>query len=148
MEIKEVKTKTVFYKSLKSTLQTLTSDVGNLPNDLRDELTKLGLEPAGPQEWVYIGADGNPNTEFILDICFPVEKAIEGNSMFKTLEAKKCAVEMHNGPWANLGATYEKIMGGVMSKGEQMSSTCREVYHVCDFENEANNVTEVMVELV
>lgn len=147
MEIKKIESKQVFFKSLRASLQTLTADVGEIPGVMEVELADLDIQAAGPQEWVYHGSDGDPTTQFTLDICIPVNKIIENNPSFKTIEEKKCATEIHKGAWSNLGTTYEKLFQKISEAGESPSQTSREVYHNCDFENQENSVTEVQIEL-
>ena len=148
MEIKQLQPKKVFYTSLKASLQTLTNDVGEKPNMLLEDLQKTGIKETGPQEWVYYGSDGKPQTEFSLEICFPVEEEQEGNSFFKILDGGSFAIETHKGSWAALGSTYQKMMQQIMIEGKRPSGVSREVYHVCDFVNPENCVTEVQIELL
>lgn len=147
MEIKEIKSKMVFFTSLESSLQTLTSDVGEVPNKLAADLEKLGIKSTGPQEWIYRGSDGDPAKKFILDICIPVNKSIKDNPAFKNLETKKCAVETHKGSWADLGLTYKKMMDEITASGQLPGDVSREVYIHCDFVNQENNITEIQIEL-
>ncbi|MCG8700755.1 MAG: GyrI-like domain-containing protein [Bacteroidales bacterium] len=147
MEIKKIESKQVFFKSLQSSLQTLTADVGETPRTMEIEMAELGINAAGPQEWIYNGSDGDPSTQFTLDICIPVNKIIDNNPSFKTIEGKKCAIETHKGAWANLGNTYDKLFQEIMEAGESPTQTSREVYHNCNFEDQESCITEVQIEL-
>jgi effector-binding domain-containing protein len=51
----------------------------------------------------------------------------------------------HKGAWSDLKFSYEKLIGEIMQNGYKTTNYCREVYHVCDFENEENNITEIQV---
>lgn len=148
MEIKKIESKKVFYHSLKSTLQTLTNDVGNIPNQLVVALNKAGLKEQGPQEWVYYGSDGKPNTEFALEICLPIEGVANSMEKVKWLEEGTFAIEIHKGAWAALGGTYQKMIQEIMKTGKQATGISREIYHVCDFVNQDNCITEVQIEVI
>ena len=149
MEKKNVEKTTVLMYSLQSTLASMSQDVGDIPNELMMKAKELGLEIAGPQLWQYIGSDGQPNTKFKLDICIPV-KAVKGDPgkfKFTTLPEFKCISEIHKGPYSQLGNVYQKIMGEISRKSIPITGTSREVYIVCNFQNQENCVTEVQMEI-
>jgi effector-binding domain-containing protein len=149
MERKKIEKILVLKCTLQSSLKTLINDIGNLPNQLMDKVTELGLEVLGPQVWQYEGSDGNPDTSFLLSICIPVkeQKGDPGNLRFDFLKPIDCISEIHKGPWMKLGDTYQKMLGEMSRKG--MVSTCnsREIYMVCDYENQENCLTEVQIEI-
>jgi effector-binding domain-containing protein len=149
MEKKNVEKTTVLMYSLQSSLASMTQDVGDIPNELMARAQELGLVITGPQLWQYTGSDGQPNTKFKLDICIPVKEAKgdPGKFKFVTLPEFKCISEIHKGPWNTLGNTYQRIMGEISRKSIPMTGTSREIYTVCDFENQENCVTEVQVQI-
>jgi effector-binding domain-containing protein len=149
MEKKSVDKTTVLQFTLKASLATLTQDVGDIPNELMAIATTLGLEITGPQIWQYSGSDGQPNTKFTLDICIPVKEAKgdPGKFKFATLPEFKCISEMHNGPWSKLSNVYQRIMGEVTRKSIPFTGTSREIYMVCDFQDQEKCVTEVQMEI-
>jgi hypothetical protein len=149
MEKKTVQKTTVLCISLDTTLKTMTNNTGNLPNDLVEKALELQLEIAGPQIWVYDGADGNLNTTFELTIAIPVNKPIGDTGKFRFAEFPEinCISEIHNGAWARLGETYQKLMPAIMQQGLLCTGISREVYHVCDFENQENCITEIQIEV-
>lgn len=149
MEKKTVQKTTVLCITLKSSLKTLTTDTGNLPNELTEKAAELKLEIAGPQIWVYEGSDGNPNTRFELTIAIPVAKKAGDPGKFRFAEFPefKCVSEIHKGPWASVGKTYQKLMPAIMQQGLSYTGTSREIYKVCDFENQENCVTEIQIEV-
>jgi effector-binding domain-containing protein len=147
MERKNVQETTVLTYSLSTKLSAIKTDVGEIPSEIVTAALNLGLEITGPQIWEYLGADGNPDTSFKLNICLPVKEAREdaGKFRFTVLPQANCVSEIHKGSWSTLGNTYQRLFGEISRKGIVPTDTCREVYHVCDFENEANNVTEIQV---
>lgn len=149
MEKKSVGKTTVLMYSLKSSLATITQDVGDIPNEMMAVATKLGLEITGPQIWQYTGSDGQPATKFTLDICIPVKEAKgePGKFKFAILPEFNCVAEIHKGPWNKLGDVYQRIMGEVSRKTIPITGVSREIYINCDFTNQENCITEVQMQI-
>lgn len=139
----------VLYFTTKTTLSTMHEYVLNMPAELYKEAVRLNLFIAGPQYWIYYGADGKPETEFTLEIAVPVNGKASGSSNFqlKKLPALNYVSAIHNGDWKELGKTYEKIIGSVYANHLSVLSTkeCREMYLNIDTENPSNNITEVLI---
>jgi effector-binding domain-containing protein len=146
---KTVQKTTVLCYSINTSLKTMMADTGNIPNELVEKALEIELEIAGPQIWVYDGADGNPNTPFELTIAIPVGKTTGEPGKFRFAEFPEinCISEIHKGPWAKLGETYQKLMPAIMQQGLTFTGISREVYHVCDFENQENCITEIQIEV-
>jgi effector-binding domain-containing protein len=149
MEKKTVQKTTVLCISINTSLKTLMTDTGNLPNELMAKATELKLEIIGPQIWVYEGSDGNPNTKMEVTIAVPVSKfsGDPGKFRFAEFPEFKCVSVIHKGPYAKLGETYMKLMPAIMSEGLSYTGTSREIYKVCDFENQDNCITEIQIEV-
>lgn len=149
MEKKTVQKINVLCISIDTKLKTMMEDTGNLPNELVEKALELNLEIAGPQIWVYDTTDGNPDTPFELTIALPVNipNGDAGKFRFAEFPEFNCISEIHKGPWSKLGETYQKLMPSVLQPGQSCRVICREVYHICDFENQENCVTEIQVEV-
>lgn len=147
MEKKNIGSTSVLMYSLETSLATLMVDHGEIPREIVNKAIELGLEIAGPQIWQYFGVDGKPETRFKLDICLPVKQTSgdAGKFRFETLPAIECISEIHKGSWSKLGDTYCRVIGDLQRDGYVLEEVSREVYHICDFENEANNVTEIQL---
>jgi hypothetical protein len=147
MEKKTVQKTTVLCYTLETSLKAMMNDTGNLPNELMEKATELKLEIVGPQIWVYEGSDGNPNTQIELTIAIPITQKIGDPGKFRFAEFPefKCVSEIHKGSWANLGTTYQKLMPAIIQKGHALTGISREVYTVCDFENQENCITEIQI---
>lgn len=147
MEKKKVEKTTVLMYTMKSTLATISTDAGEIPNELMTKAAELGLEITGPQIWQYRGVDGNPNATFDLDICVPVANAKGDAGKFKFVDLPEinCISHIHNGPYSQLSDAYNRIFGEMGRKGLIPTGASREVYHVCDFENQENCKTEIQV---
>jgi len=149
MEKKTVQKVNVLCISLDTKITTLMQDTGTLPNELIEKAMELGLEITDPQIWVYDGCDENPNTPFELTIAIPVAQSsgYTGKFRFAEFPEMNCISEIHKGPWAKLGETYQKLMPAILQQGLVCSGTSREVYHICDFENQENCITEIQIEI-
>ena len=149
MEKKTVQKVNVLCISIDAKISSLVKDAGNLPNELVEKAMELGLEITGPQIWVYDGCDDNPNTTFELTIGVPIAKAAGDPGKFRFAEFPEinCISEIHKGPWSKLGETYQKLMPAIAQQGFAYTGTGREVYLLCDFENQENCVTEIQIEI-
>lgn len=149
MEKKTVEKILVLCISLDTTLKAMHTDVGDLPNELIAKAMELQLEIAGPQIWVYDGTDGHRDTPFELTIAVPVSKKSgdPGKFRFGEFPEMNCISEIHKGHWAKLGETYCKLIPAIGQQGSTITGISREVYHVCDFENQENCVTEIQIEI-
>lgn len=149
MEKKTVQKTNVLCISLNTKIASLVKDIGTLPNELVEKAMELGLEITGPQIWVYDGCDENPNTPFELTIAVPVSQTTgdPGKFRFAGFPEMNCISEIHKGPWAKLGETYQKLMPAITQQGHVYTGISREVYHICDFENQENCITEIQIEV-
>lgn len=147
MEIKKIESVKVLKYSTKATLKDLASYTGVVPTELMTTVAEQGIEVAGSQIWQYTGSDGNPDTTFLLEICVPIKefKGDSGKFEFGVLPEIKCLSVIHKGSWSKMGATYGEMMAEIAQKKMSISGICREIYTHCDFENEANCVTEIEI---
>ena len=149
MEKKIVQKVNVLCISIDTRLKSMMEDTGNLPNELVEKALELNLEIAGSQIWVYDATDGSPATPFELTIALPINNPNGDAGKFRFAEFPEfnCISEIHKGPWAKLGETYQKLMPSILQPGQSCRVICREVYHICDFENQENCITEIQVEV-
>ena len=145
MEIKNINQQKVFCKEFRTTLRDIQQFVAKVPAQLIEEISKEKFEIAGDQIWRYLGGDGDPQTEFTLQIAFPIKANGATSEQIKDFESFKCFTGMHYGSWSNFGSSYEKIMAELMVAGHQMTGEIREIYHAVDFECEEKNITEIQV---
>jgi effector-binding domain-containing protein len=145
MEIKNIEKQKVYCKEFKTTLKEIQKFVAQVPAELAAEIQNQGMEIIGNQIWRYLGGDGNPETEFTLQIAFPIKENGETYEQIREYNDFKCFTGMHYGAWSNFGKSYEKIMGELMVAGHKMTGEIREIYHVVDFEDQEKNITEIQV---
>ncbi|MDI3322613.1 GyrI-like domain-containing protein [Pinibacter soli] len=149
MQVKTMPPMTVLYYTTRTTFAGLEDIIGKVPQELQNEANRLQLFISGPQYWFYFGADGKPDTEFTLEVALPIKGDVNQSSayQFKHLSPFKCVAATHEGGWDQLHLTYGKIIPWLFSQGMQMANDleCREMYVNVDFEEQENNLTEVLV---
>ncbi len=152
MRITTVKAKKVMKFTTNATLKDLDKYTGTKPTELYVETQRCGYQTMEPQIWQYTGPDGKPDTVFKLEIMLPIMG--DGNGLkpegFEIDEVGefKALQTLHEGPWAELGPVYCKLMKHVADNALQPTGVTREVYVRCDFENQENCITEVLIGLV
>lgn len=138
---------TIMATELKTNMQNLLKDVGDLPQKVYSEIISNGMRPTGPQYWIYEWESHDPAADFNLKICVPV--ATFGSSYNgSNFKLEKVAPfnhvsEIHQGSWEKMKETYGKIMTEIESKKLIPGRVSRELYINCDFENGENNITEI-----
>jgi effector-binding domain-containing protein len=146
MEIKEIKPVYVFFRQIETTLKEISMYVGNMPALVAEEAVKKGYKIIGPQIWNYTGVDGNPDTKFKIDIAFPVGASNEiKDPSTKLLDGYKGACYILKGPWSELTKAYSILIAEMKEKGLEPSQSCREIYHLCDFIDQQNCITEIQM---
>ena len=150
MEIKTIKPVTVVYFRTKAKLADLQQYVGSKPDELFADATKNGLEIIEPNYWVYYGMDGNPATEFELEIAFPVNanENYNGDFELKELAEFKCVTTMHKGSWMDMPQAYTNLINSVFQNGHSLSGQCRELYLNVNFIDIEENITEIQLGVV
>lgn len=149
MQVKNIPPMTVLFDSKKTTIAGLSDHVRIIARKLYQEAIQRGAEITGPIYWCYYGMDGNPTTEFTLEIALPVsaETPNTGEFKFKTLSKFRCASVLHTGAWDRLSETYGSLISGVQAQKLHMNGLFREAYINIDFDHPENNFTEVQVGL-
>jgi effector-binding domain-containing protein len=147
METKITKPITVLFYSEITNLSGLAKLVRVKANELHKEAIKNKMEITGPVYWIYYGMDGNPQTNFTLEIAIPVfcESHYDGNFQLKELPEFKCASMIHYGSWYDLPGSYGQLIGEVFKNNLALSGVSREVYLNIDFLYLERNITEIQV---
>lgn len=149
METKSIKSMHVFSFETETTMREMLQYVRVLARSIYKDAIKHGLEITGPVYWVYVGADGQPDTKFTLTIAVPVSKTESEiqNSEFrlKKLEPFECVSQTHIGEWSKLGETYGALFGELHAKNLPLNGQTREIYLNMDFDNPEANITEVQI---
>ncbi len=145
--LKIIPPRTVLVFTAETTLRQAPSFAGIIAARLYATAAAGGVLPTGPINWVYTGADGKPDTVFILEICLPVDRIPDdiGEFQYKTLPSFTCIEVLHEGRWQELPHAYEKAMAIVSGEKKLPNGISREEYIHMDFGEGHNNVTLVQV---
>lgn len=150
MTIKTMPPMKILYHEARTTLKGL-DEQGSHVVALYQEAARQQLIVCGPMYWFYFGADGNPETEFTLQIVVPVNKKPEetGRYKFRHVPEFKCSTQLHKGSWAELAPVYKSLIPETLAAGYELahSDECREMYLNTDFEQGDNCLTEVQIGL-
>lgn len=149
MEKKNIASQVVLKHSAQTTLNGLMAVTGIVPEQLMQKARELNLTVTSPQIWQYTGSDGQPETQFLLEICLPVNEAKGDPAPFEfaVLSPSIVISQLHHGAWNRMGETYQKIIREIQQKGLKMNGISREIYLNCDFENQENCLTEIQVSI-
>jgi effector-binding domain-containing protein len=133
--------------SAETSMKDMVKYVRIVAKELCEEAISNSMEITGPIYWIYKGADGKPETRFVLDICLPVfsSNGYKGKFELRQLESFKCVTSIHYGNWYEMGIVYNHLFGGIFENGLKPNGICREMYLNVDFENPENNITEIQV---
>jgi effector-binding domain-containing protein len=147
MQIQRINPMNVLYYQKRTTLKEMSQYVRVVARQLYTQAQESGLEVTGPVYWIYYGMDGNPETEFTLQIALPVHqcKPATGEFACERLAAFSCASALHTDVWEKLPQTDGKLIGEIQINGYRMNGICREIYIHMDFNNPENSITEVQI---
>ncbi len=146
MDIKTHPSVTVLYSTHQTTIGQLEQFVGTVIKDLCAEAVSNNAMISGPLYWVYHGMDGKPDTVFTLEIALPVQGSFQSSRFaIKQLPAFKALTHTHQGAWEQLPVVYGQILQQIDVRKIPMNEECREVYINIDFQEPANNITEVQM---
>ncbi len=135
--------------SLRVTLKRLDECVPVMQS-LYAEATRLGLTITGPSQWHYIGASGDDNQEFQLDVVLPIQQTDPPSETFVygELPAFSCVSHVHTGAWSDMPTVYDQLFAQFYRDGYSEGTVVREVHIVADLEQPTQCVTEVQIGIV
>jgi effector-binding domain-containing protein len=107
----------------------------------------LDLLVCGPQYWFYYGVDGRPETKFTLEIALPVQGKIPTAVLpyFKRIPAFRCLSSRYEGPWEGIAEEYQRMLQYISDKELKMSGIYTESFLHIDFDDPANQITEIQI---
>jgi len=140
---------TVLYSTRQATLSDLPSFAGTVVRDLYRYVADLDLLVCGPQYWFYYGVDGKPQTRFTLEVALPVQGKIPTAVLpyFKRIPAFRCLSSRYEGPWEGISAEYQRMLAYVSDNGLKMNGIYAESFLHIDFDDPANQITEIQIGL-
>jgi len=133
MDIKKSEATLTVSTRLRATLDNITEQVGSTPERLYADLETQGVKPEGPMIFAYHGIDGQPQTEFDVDIAIPVTaeaaESYQGQYAVKPLESVSCVERVYKGPVSRMGEEgYEPMYADLGKGGMVPSGEVREIY--------------------
>jgi predicted transcriptional regulator YdeE len=130
-----------------TTLTRLKQGVGDAPERIIAEASRLGLSITGPMGFQYDGVAGDVMQEFDLLIVVPIAArgAEPTGFSYQTIPPFHCVTYTYKGPWEGLSAMYDALFPAFYAQGHTYNKQVREVYSVVDFADKNNHVTEIQV---
>lgn len=131
MEQKIIPAQKAIAKSVRTTLAHIAAAIGDWPTKLMQEVQAHGLRMAGAPVYIYRGCDENPETEFTLQMCFPVESFDGYTGSFETVELRTyaCYEALYVGSMPELSEKgWAPFMQQVLDKKIAWGQESREVY--------------------
>jgi effector-binding domain-containing protein len=107
----------------------------------------LDLLVCGPQYWFYYGVDGRPETKFTLEVALPVQGKIPSALLpyFKRIPAFRCLTSRYQGPWEGIAEEYKRMLQYISDNDLKMSGVYAESFLHIDFDDPANQITEIQI---
>jgi effector-binding domain-containing protein len=140
---------TVLFSSRQTTLEDLPSLSGTVVRDLYRYVADLDLLVCGPQYWFYYGVDGRPGTRFTLEIALPVQGKIPTALLpfFKRIPSFRCLSSRYEGPWEGIAEEYRRMLQHIKDNQLEMNGMYAESFLHIDFDEPANQITEIQIGL-
>ncbi|HWB94365.1 MAG TPA: GyrI-like domain-containing protein [Puia sp.] len=138
---------TVLYSTRQATLKELPSFSGSVVRELYRYVADLDLLVCGPQYCFYYGVDGRPETKFTLEVALPVQGNIPTAVLpyFKRIPAFRCLVSRFDGPWEGIAEEYQRMLQYISDNQLKMSGIYAESFLHIDFDDPANQITEIQI---
>ena len=150
LSVKEIPSFMALCFTTRATLPTLSQHAFGVAEKLHYEAARLGLDTAGPVQWIYTGINGDETNEFQLEIVLPIRQpgAEPDGFSYRVFPAFHCASYTYTGPWSDFLQVYNALFAQLYRDGYQNDGRIREVYAGIDMENPENCVTEIQIGLV
>lgn len=150
METKLIPSKTYFCVTTETTLNQLNEIADKEVGGLYEAVSKYGIKPEGPVEFIYIDCSADMSKPFTLHIAFPVATKKEiADPKYKFIgfqDFKSCSY-IHKGSLSNIFNIYEDLYNNIYKDGLQPSTQVREVYHKYVDMHSQENITEIQIGL-
>ena len=139
----------VLFSTHQITLEQLPTLAGTAVRDLYRYVADLDLLVCGPQYWFYYGVDGQPGTRFTLEVALPVQGRIPTAVLprFKQIPAFRCLSSRYEGPWDGIAGEYRRMLQHIKDNQLNMNGIYAESFLHIDFDEPANQITEIQIGL-
>lgn len=137
---------TYFYGSTRTTFTTLVDHIQKLIPAVAKGVHDAHAEPAGPMILIYKGAT-DANSEFELQIGYPIAKSVEAVGEFKVREVADypCTAVIYTGPMSKVSSAYEKLMPAAMAGADKPTDEMREMILYFEAPESPNNIAHISV---
>lgn len=117
---------------------------GNIPH-LRHTMTSVLPDELPPA--ALGGADGRPETKFTLEVALPILGKIPSAVLpyFKRIPAFRCLSSRYQGPRKGIAAEYQRMMRHISDNQLKPSGIYSESFLHIDFDDPANQITEIQI---
>lgn len=144
MTTKNVSPKTVLVGKLQTSLKNINDDVTPVIDRMMADVGSAKIQPAGPIEFIYLGATDDVEKVFDLQVAIPVN---EGDSIYseefqvEQTREFKCTTDMYKGSMNHIYGKYEEMYGQIQKEQLHPNDEIREVYNNwVSFSSEENEV--------
>lgn len=147
VSIKELAPQPVMGVRMKSSMATLSQDIGQAYAEIFGLLARGGGECVGPPMAVYYGPEfSDDNVDF--EAAVPVRVLIPdtGRVAGHVMEGGPAAYTLHPGSYSGLPAAYQAVMEHIQQNGLRPGDACREVYltNPAEIKDESEHRTEII----
>lgn len=150
----------VLYSTRQAILGDLPTLAGTVVRDLYRYVADLDLLVCGPQYWFYHGVDGKPTAaggeqqvmsehRFTVEVALPVQGKIPMAVLpyFKRIPPFRCLSSRYEGPCEGIAEEYQRMLAYVSDKELKLSGIYAESFLHIDFDDPANQITEIQIGL-
>ncbi len=148
MEIKTIQSKQYFCFEGTTTLNEIMGVADKEVDFLYQEAQRLGIEQAGPLEFIYFDCTSDRDKPFSLEICMPIatEKEVASDKHeVHHFGDFKCVSYLHEGDLVSLGEVYGQLYGSIQAQGHKPTNQIREVYVKWENPDSPANLTEIQI---
>ena len=150
MQIHTSNSVSVIAIQIRTTLETINRDVGELPESLAADIIQLGIKPTGPMMFLYNDVTADPKKPFDMRIASPVSQEdaarYSGEHTVTRLEPFSFVEIVLHGDLAGLAErAYQPLLKQIGERGLSMTGFSREVYQNFENPSSADNETRVQI---
>jgi effector-binding domain-containing protein len=147
MRVQELKGMTYLFVSSQTTLGQIGDEIRQSMDKIQPALKTGQVRPIGPALIIYHGVNGDPNTQFPLEVGFPVAPDTTAPDGFevKKLETFRCASVLFSGSMQNIRHAYEAVYNDLQGAGLEPTEEGREAILFFEGPDSVNNVAMIEV---
>jgi predicted transcriptional regulator YdeE len=147
MRVQELKGMTFLFVSSQTTLGQIGDQIRQSMEKIEPAIKAGQVKPVGPSLIIYHGVNGDPNTQFPLEVGFPVAPDTTAPDGFevKKLDTFRCATVLFSGSMQNIRHAYEAVYNDLQGAGLEPTEEGREAILLFEGPDSVNNVALIEV---